>query len=678
MMSFSEYLVGVALLAVAVGPAVYGGVALRRRLLPGWSGALARVAETVVALATILLAAEALGAVDQFRRVPVAVGCAALGALVSGAARRGRPAAAQGPEPAPAQERTTVIAAFVGAALVFGAWASHAITALREGMYGTDTLGYHGPVAARFVQDREVFQLLFLADDLTITYLPFNSELLHAVVLLLIGSDVLSPLINLGFLALALLGAWSIGRQYGVGPASLAGVCLVMAAPVLTLTQPGSGDSDVAGLAFLLAAAAVLARGRLEPASLALAGLATGLAVGTKPTTFAAAGVLTAGVAVAWALRVRSGRASPRFAARACGVWAGMVLLGGGAWFLRNLVQIGNPVPWVTFELGPLSLDAPPIYSSTAISHYLGDLDIWREVFFPGLRTALGPFWWLEFALAIGGMVAAIAFGRGWVERLLGVTAAVAVIVYLFLPNSAAGPEGFPIFFEHAVRYATPALAVGLALLPVWPPAARFAARPALVAAMGLLVLLTLRGSGTGFFEPERLIPTIAVLALLLAATRPRWAPRRRLVPAVVAAALVTLGLGWVVQRSYQDGRYADGEFAWARGLEDTRIALTGSFRQYHLYGNDFSNTVRYVNRPTSDGTLLPIRTCAEWRRVLARGRYRYVVTTPEEFLGSFNRDDPPATRWTRAAPGAVQILRKPDRTTVFRLDRPVKETGCG
>jgi hypothetical protein len=87
---------------------------------------------------------------------------------------------------------------------------------------------------------------------------------------------------------------------------------------------------------------------------------------------------------------------------------------------------------------------------------------------------------------------------------------------------------------------------------------------------------------------------------------------------------------------------------------------------------------VRYVNRPTADGTLLPIRNCIEWRRALARGRYRYVVTTPGEFLGTFDREDPPATRWTRTVPGAVQVMRRPDRTTLFRLDRPVDHIGCG
>ena len=44
------------------------------------------------------------------------------------------------------------------------------------------------------------------------SYYPANSEVLHSVPLLAYDRDILSPLLNLGFLTLGLLAAYCIGR----------------------------------------------------------------------------------------------------------------------------------------------------------------------------------------------------------------------------------------------------------------------------------------------------------------------------------------------------------------------------------------------------------------------------------------------------------------------------------
>ena len=46
-------------------------------------------------------------------------------------------------------------------------------------------------------------------------FYPQNSELVHAVGMVLGGRDFFSVFLNLGWLALALLAAWCIGRPYG-------------------------------------------------------------------------------------------------------------------------------------------------------------------------------------------------------------------------------------------------------------------------------------------------------------------------------------------------------------------------------------------------------------------------------------------------------------------------------
>jgi hypothetical protein len=95
-------------------------------------------------------------------------------------------------------------------------WSVPTIDALRFGMIGIDTLWYHLPVAARFVQQGSIAHLHYLDSDPVTVFYPASSELLHAVGMVVMGSDVLSTVMNLGWLALALLAAWCLGRCFGV------------------------------------------------------------------------------------------------------------------------------------------------------------------------------------------------------------------------------------------------------------------------------------------------------------------------------------------------------------------------------------------------------------------------------------------------------------------------------
>src|SRR5437867_5827735 len=60
--SFGDYLFGVIGLALVAIPMAMGGVRLRRRLLPGWAGAPARLAEAVLAVALLTVLLQLLGA----------------------------------------------------------------------------------------------------------------------------------------------------------------------------------------------------------------------------------------------------------------------------------------------------------------------------------------------------------------------------------------------------------------------------------------------------------------------------------------------------------------------------------------------------------------------------------------------------------------------------------------
>ncbi len=73
-------------------------------------------------------------------------------------------------------------------------------------MTNVDTLWYHLPDAARFVQDGSITPLHFFDLETVTAFYPATSELIHGLGILLMGNDVLSPVINFGWLALRAVG----------------------------------------------------------------------------------------------------------------------------------------------------------------------------------------------------------------------------------------------------------------------------------------------------------------------------------------------------------------------------------------------------------------------------------------------------------------------------------------
>src|SRR4051794_6737710 len=66
MVSFGSYLLGAFQLALVVVPICFAAYRLRRRLLPGWSGAPARLVESIAAVALVIWISEVLGTFDLF------------------------------------------------------------------------------------------------------------------------------------------------------------------------------------------------------------------------------------------------------------------------------------------------------------------------------------------------------------------------------------------------------------------------------------------------------------------------------------------------------------------------------------------------------------------------------------------------------------------------------------
>ena len=670
-----DRLFGLALLAVALGPVVAGGWRLRSQLLPGWTGAEARVAESVIAVSLLLVALELVGMVGAFGRAGVVLGALAVGGLAWwGAGRLPRGADQAGREtPAPPSRyyglfRLLAVGAVAALAATWTAWT---IYAYRSGMETVDTLWYHLPVAARFVQTGSVLDLHYLDPDAATVFYPSNSPLLHAFALAVLREDMLSPLVNLGWLALALTAAWAIGKPYGRAPHCLVVAALVAATPAFVDTQPGGAYNDTMCLALALATVALLLRGQAWLPASAVAAMAAALAFGTKFTMIAPAGVLALGAIAA---------APKGSRLRTTGVWAAAFLVLGGIWYVRNAIEVGNPLP--SLSLGPL---APTELNQETytVAEYLKDGRIWSDYFFTGLRQSLGFGWWALLGLSVAGAILAAARGGTIVLRVAGVVAILGAIAYLVTPQFLGLP-GAPFFFTYNVRYAAVPLCLGLLLLPLAPIMRRHGAELALlIAAALILVAIQLDPAvwPTGldvrpFSPPVRGTPALAGLAagalvLVLGAMlvlRPRFLAEawggvrpgaRALAAAVVVAGAAVIWLA--MAGSYAERRYSNtGPFPtvyrWGQGLNDQRIGLAGFILQYPLYGREGANHVQYLTAPGERGAVRVISSCAVWRRTVNAGRYDWLVLSPGFGIQTSGQEE----EWTRSSPAAQRVLEEP------------------
>jgi hypothetical protein len=762
MVSAGTYILG-ALSLTAVGLSLgFTALQLRRRLLPAWEGAPARLVEAVVGIALLIWLGEVLGTAQLFYAWALVASSLLIAAVV---AWRIRPSLLKQPslpgggtdlgdhpeEAAPAApaagggSKSVTGPAGPGAlawvitvgviALVFAHWGLTTKDALNRGIFNFDSLWYHMPFAADMVQSHSVTGLHYTETIFTNWFYPQNSELLHATGILLTQRDTLSLFLNFGFLALSFLAAWCIGRPYGRGHLTVVAAAIVLECHTLVVREPGAAKNDLVAAALLLAAAAILvnawrvSRGwhggggsrtaRGLPAgpppagqdprayafptwAVAAAGLATGLAVGTKSTAVA----MAAGLTLAVLMLAPTGR---RWAA--AGWWFIPALLGGGYWYLRNLIVAGNPLPQAT-SLGPISLPHPerlqegrPDFS---IVHYATDTGIWRDYFEPGLHQAFGALWPLVIAGAVLGGLLALFRARDSVLRWMGAVALLGLIAYLFTPLSAAGAEGAPVGFGINIRYAIPPLLLGLTLLPVaLLPAdgpenghiGRFQARRRWewgLLALLLVVLVVTDRSDAALRDPARTfgIP-LAILAVLIPASllfaRSRGAARGAVIGGFAALALLVLAIGYPLQRHYLDDRFASGSevpgldldsaYVWARGKSDTRIGLAGTtagFLQYGFYGTDLTNHVIYLGKKGSHGAFNAIPTCAAFRTAVNAADLDYLITTP--FLNFIHTGNPvpsPEAVWLRGDKAATPIKRD-GPTTIWRINGKLDPSKCG
>jgi hypothetical protein len=716
--SLGSYIGGCLAVVGIVAAVGLGGYWLRRWIVPEFSGALARLADATIAVALLVVALEILGTLSILRLGWIVIFCIAVGLLAAGLGYWKAPRGARAVG-APRVQTAALLIAIGVASFTVAEWTFPSQLSLDQGMFGGDTTWYHMPFAARFAQEHSTVHLHF-TDPLRLAawFYPQSSELIHGAAIVIFKTDWLSPLINLVWIAIALLAAWCVGRPYKVGPATLVAAAIVLDSGVMIETQPGEGRNDIMGLAFLIAFAAFLINGhqRRAPASgavqdaperdaplldrgpLAMAGVAAGLAASVKLT------FLIPVVAIAVGVVVFSGRGRRLTTAWVMGL---SMLVVGGYWYLRAAIKTGgNPIPQSSF--GPLHLPTPdqmPLDPRPrfAVAHYLTDPTIYRGWFFPQLDNAFGPLWPLILIVAVAAAVFIALRSRNIILRVIAVGALATAIVYVFTPLTAAGQEGSPTGFFTNTRYLVPGLVLAMAMLPIARPL-RAPDKRARQTLMVLTAIYAVTVLTTPRWYPGYIVGTIFLTLALV------WVPAglgllrgrgrvSRAVAAVAGAAVLLLAivLGRAQQVQYADHHYTKSTlflqeggpqkaYDFARRQRGKRIGIAGSseiiFGQYGFYGAHLDNRVQYIGQPGPNGAYRLPTSCHQFRRLINAGHYDYLI------LSQYTQDSRvapywyPIYAWVKDDPALKLLIAEPDiypePDYVYKVNGKLNPAGCG
>jgi hypothetical protein len=696
-----RYLEGAAALALVLVSVSATARCVQKIICPRWSGAPRLLLLSVIGLTSMVLIAEVLGLIQSFRLVPYLVANVAVATAAICLGRRhanddGGKQILLAPltvsRPVPWWEPAAALAAV---SLVVAEWTPGTVEAYRVGMTSIDTLWYHMPFAAQFAQSGSITSLQNINNDNIIAFYPATSEVVHAIGIVLLGSDLLSPIVNLGWLAMALLAGWCIGIRFGVPCLTLLAVACVMGTTELVADEPGSAYNDVVGIALVLAALAILANldrpwdAKAGDRSLLVAALAAGLSVGVKyPFAFPVVGLTVCVVAgLPKGRRMRTGLA-----------WCGVVGVAGGVWYARNLILAGSPLPDLHIAVGPVRLPSPATIATHSVAHFLTDGAAWRDYFLPGLGQAFGPAEVALLVLAAAGLVVAVVARLPSRDdrallRVVGVVGILTLLGYLITPQPL-----LPASFVYDLRFMALAVVLGLIALPVALSRLRWVTL--LTAVYGAILVATqfARGiwsAGPSLVAYHALGPGLiaGIVTLILGAVmiglrgERRWTPFTWRIAATTVVVLVALVVGGAfLQSFYLTHRYTSGPqapvYRWADSVHHADIGISGPILIYPLYGNDLTNAVVFVGDRTSHDYYSTPPNCVAWRETIDAGHFQFVVVT---VANPSNTPTHSADGWTqtdRSAPlvttaSSISILGYL-RTDVFAVRGKLHPGQCG
>lgn len=447
--------------------------------------------------------------------------------------------------------------ALAGFGAVAGFLALSVLLSLRGQTVDFDSRNYHLPHVGHWLEQRSFWRFAFQLPGVWTSAHPSNGEILGVWLALPSHGDelaILAPTLFalLGILAVAFL-CRELGGRAGVG--ALAGVA-VFAAPILFQSQVRSLATDNAAAACWIAAAALLVRGvrNADRLWIGAAGVALGLGLGSKYTSLVpGAALFVAGVALLWRSR------------RWLWLIPGIVIF-FSPWLVRNAIETGNPLWPQRVQVAGIQVfeggESPINAFSTPVGEYIVEgkwsvMQSWAS----HVARYVGPV----ALLAAVGVVLGLRRAAPNQARILSLVAIVAFIGYLATPFSGGGPDGTIVWLLLNIRYAFPALLLGVALYAglargpwaVWPT----------LAALGFDAVRIMRGTPLAAVKDLLISGRLAILVLLIAAvavliaTRVTRLPaawfelaRRRAGGALAGAALLLV----LVAAAYHgaDGRY--------------------------------------------------------------------------------------------------------------------------
>lgn len=618
---------------VATGATGWAAWRVATRLYPDRAGTRV-LAAALAAITTVLVVLEGLGTIGWLRWPAVTVLTLAIDVPVLVWL-------------APPKDREPLRWPFpTGWTIVFGAVAV-ALFVMNVGRPSVngDALIYHYPMVAGWIQDASLNHPRgFLVGEFQWWY-PSNTELLHTWAVLWFRTDFLISLVSWLFFGLLMGSVYALAAEIGMRLRQAAFVTVaVVSTPIVFFVGVRLSGVDTAVTAFMVLAVLFALRwwrnGRhlcfgdserpgedtltLRVRDLGIAGLAAGLALGSKYTAVPFVGAMVAIFLVCLAVSAVRHKAGWRGLVAPLIALALPAVVAGIYWYVRNLVLAGNPL----YPQGILGLPDGFVLSDLTQSQVLLSHTIW-DVLVPANRyLALA---WIG-VLGLTGVLVPIAAVANpvWLLRLRrtledwgprfvvsAVLPLVLMVLYMSTPDSAKGPVAYPILFVEKIRYGlTPytLLLVGFGFL-----LARRSPRLAnwvfgAVAAAHVLYIVFGYALGTG--TQENLIPaqgvlqgTMVGLAFVGVALAGVWLHRRgklgiadsTLRGLAVAAGVVFFGAGlvasWVLTHQ---ARYAHSgnlsELAYTKAdtwPSGTGVAYTSNvFNDYPLFGTNLQNRV--------------------------------------------------------------------------------------
>ncbi|CAN5753929.1 hypothetical protein BH24ACT3_BH24ACT3_02040 [soil metagenome] len=440
----------------------------------------------VVGLAEVCLVLQVLGMLGLLSRVPTVVAVLVIAVATT--------LFADPVPPAPREVRSPGLGPVLAGASASALLALALVTGLNGRSMGYDTVQYHAPFVGTWLRTHQLWDLPPVNPGYLSNSYPSNFELSALWLALPSGSDELVYAVNgvwglLAVLAVAVSTRCLGGRVWCGVLVSTA----VMWSPILYFTHAHSLATDVAAGAGIAAAVAMLLCAREADRAapwLAVAGLALGLAVGTKYTAV----LPGVGVVVLAGVLARRGTRT-----RSLAVTVASALVVSGFWYLRNAVATGNPLFPQEVAAGGLQLwdgaTTPLDRFSTSMADHLihwrnGPLRTWVDF----VGTEYGPVV-VVFAL---GTVGAVSLRRPVAARTwIGGLAFACGLAYLVTPYTGGGEDGTEFLIASQLRYAAPMALVAAAV-------AASGRRPVVLVASTAAVIATVYGvvhalDGPGF-----------------------------------------------------------------------------------------------------------------------------------------------------------------------------------